>query len=61
MPDYARLARTAAGFLRTPDGKRIGAQVLQRAAGAADGLTKQRYSSQIEQARSAAEKGLHGL
>ena len=60
-PNFTALTKAATGFLRTPKGKKVGGQVLEQAARAADRATKRKYADKIEGARRAAEQGLGKL
>lgn len=54
----SHLARAAAGYLRTDSGKKTGSTALQKAAEAANGLTKNKHADKLEKARAEAEKRL---
>ena len=61
MSRYSAIAASAVGLLRTPQGKRIGAQVVDGAARAADRVTGAKHSDRIERARDLAHRGLGRL
>lgn len=61
MSRLTGIARAAAGFLRTPNGKKTAGGVVEQAAGLADRATKQRYTSRIEQGKRAAARGIDKL
>ena len=61
MSRYNAIAASAVRLLRTPQGKRIGAQVVDGAARAADRVTGAKHSDRIERARDLAHRGLGRL